>query len=270
MSHASWPRTLFSGVAFLAFATAALAADRAPESSSAKTLDVIVGAGAMLRPTYIGSDHYKAMPLPVLSIKWNDMVSLGPDGLRVYWHGGPVKLGAALVFDGGRDEKDKGGFSFGSGDDRLAGMGDIDAAIGYQLFASYRLWKFDLDAAVTKYDGKQNKGLLVRYGASLPLRLTNRLMVTPQVGATWANDRYMQTFFGVSPDQALHSGFSQFDATGGTSGVFTGLKVNYALSRNWFLMGDVTNTFLMGSAKDSPLAYAPSATTVVTAIGYRF
>lgn len=270
MTSSFWPRTLFSGGIFLAFAASALAADPAPDPSSKKAFDIVVGAGAMLRPTYVGSDHYKAMALPMLSVRWNDMVSLGPDGLRVYWHSGPVKLGAALVYDGGRDQKDKGTFSFGSGDDRLAGMGDIDASIGYQVFASYRLWKLDFDAAVTKYDGKQNKGLLVRYSAAMPMRLTERLMVTPQVGATWANDRYMQTFFGVSPDQALHAGFSQFDASGGTSGVFTGLKANYALSRNWFLMGDVTHNFLMGSAKDSPLAYAKSATTVITAIGYRF
>jgi outer membrane scaffolding protein for murein synthesis (MipA/OmpV family) len=255
---------LCSGV-ILAFSGAAAA-----EGSPAGAFDIVAGAGAMMRPTYIGSDRYQVAPLPLLAVKWNDMVAIGPEGLRVYWHADRLTMGAGLTFDGGRDEKDKNAFSFGSGDDRLKGLGKIDASIGYQLFASYRLWRIDLDAAATKYEGNQNKGLVVRAGAALPLHLTSRLVITPHVGATWANDRYMQTYFGVSDEQALRSNFARFDARSGVSGATGGLKMSYAFDNHWFVMADVSTTALRGDAKHSPLSFSNSATIATTAIGYHF
>jgi outer membrane scaffolding protein for murein synthesis (MipA/OmpV family) len=255
---------LCSGV-LLAFSGAAAAA-----GSPASTFDIIAGAGTAMRPTYIGSDRYRVSPVPLVSVKWNDMVALSAEGLRVYWNADRLTVGAGLTFDGGRDEKDKNAFSFGSGDDRLKGLGKIDASVGYQVFASYRLWRIDLDATAIKYDGNQNKGLVVRAGAALPVHLTNRLVITPHVGAQWANDRTMQTYFGVSDEQALRSGFARFDARGGVSGVTGGLKANYAITNHWFAMADVSTTALMGDAKHSPLSFSNSATIAFTAIGYHF
>jgi outer membrane scaffolding protein for murein synthesis (MipA/OmpV family) len=249
---------------------ASTAAATAKDLWSAEAFDITAGAGVAMRPTYLGSDRYRASPIPLVNVRWNDMVSLGEGGLNVYWHDGPLKIGAGLTFDPGRDEKNHDGFSFESGDDRLKGLGKIDAAIGYQLFASYQLWKFDLDAAVVKYDGKQNKGLVVRAGAGLPIHLTSRLVITPTVGASWANDRYMQTFFGIDAAQALRSGYAAFDAESGFLGVTAGLKAQYAIDRHWFVLGAVSNTFLAGDAKKSPITISDSATTVATAIGYRF
>jgi outer membrane scaffolding protein for murein synthesis (MipA/OmpV family) len=237
---------------------------------SSEAFDVTAGAGVLMRPTYFGSDRYQAAPLPLVNVTWNDMLALGPDGMRLYWHHDRLTLGGGLTFDGGRDTKDHDGFSLKSGDDRLRGLGKIGTAAGYQIFASYRVWKFDLDAAAIKYDGDQNKGVVVRAGAALPLHLSERLVVTPHAGANWTNDRYSRTFFGVSESQALQSRFARFDAASGVASASAGLRLRYAIDRHWFVMGDVTDALLLGDAKKSPISFANSATTVATAIGYHF
>lgn len=268
--HSSLKRSrgLLSCGVFLALAGSASAANN--QWYNAEAFDATVGIGSMMRPTYLGSDRYIASLVPLIDVKWNDMVSLGSDGLRLYWHADRLTIGAGLTFDPGRDEKDSGTFAFGSGDDRLKGLGKIDAALGYQVFASYRLWRIDLHATAIKYDGKQNDGVIVRYGAALPLPLGDKFVVTPHLDSQWANKSYTQTYFGVTQQQALHSGFAQFDAGSGTLGVSAGLNLRYTLSRHWFVMGDVSTNILTGDAKHSPVSYSDTATTAMTMIGYHF
>ena len=261
------------GLRALAFCGAAAALSGAASAHdwwSLEAFDLTAGGGAVMRPTYLGSDRYRASLLPLLSVKWNDTISFGPDGMRLYWHNDRLTLGGGLTFDGGRNEKDRNFFAFGSGDERLKGLGKIDASIGYQLFASYRLWRINLDAAAIKYDGDQNKGVVVRAGAALPLRLTERLTITPHAGATWGNDAYTRTYFGVSATQALQSRFTRFDAASGVESASAGLRLQYAFDKHWFVMADATGALLLGDAKKSPISFANSATTVATAIGYHF
>ncbi len=261
-------RGLLSCGVLLALSGAASAASNHWDSLEA--FDVTAGIGGAMRPTYLGSNRYTASPVPLIDIKWNDMLSLGTDGLRLYWHADRLIIGAGLTFDPGRDEKNSDTFSFRPGDDRLKGLGKIDAAVGYQVFASYRLWRVDLHAAAIKFDGNQNDGVMVRYGAALPLPLGSKFVVTPHIDSLWANRSYTQTYFGVTGQQALQSSFAPFGAGSGTLGVTAGLKLNYAFSRHWFVMADASTTMLTGDAKRSPLSYSDTATIVATMVGYHF
>lgn len=268
MSISQWPR--LTGVLAIALSATALSTGAGAADTSLGRFDVTAGLGAAMRPTYLGSDRYQATLFPLVSVNWNDMVSLGQDGLRVYWRGGGLTAGAGLTFDGGRKEKDANTLGFGNGDSRLAGLGEIDASLGYQAFLGYRLGMVELNTSVVKYDGKQNDGLVVRFGAAVPIKLTNRLTLTPHAESQWANNSYMQTFFGVTPAQALRSRFTAFEAKSGISNVSAGLKATYAFNAHWFAMADASANLLAGDARKSPITYSDTAATVATAIGYRF
>lgn len=257
------------GIAIALSAAAFLGAANAEQPSDSK-FDITAGLGAAMRPTYLGSDRYRVSPIPLVSLRWNDMVALGPEGLRLYWHHDAFTAGVGLTFDGGRDEKDPNSLGFGNGDSRLKGMGKIDAAIGYQAFIAYQLGMVELSGSMTKYEGSQNDGLRARFGAAVPLHLTRAFMVKPHVEAQWANDSYMQTFFGVSAQQATTSQFAQYSAKSGLYDVTGGLTFNYVFSRHWFAMSDVSASILTGDARNSPLTYSKTGVTAMTAIGYRF
>lgn len=258
-----------SGIA-LAFSTVAFLGAADAEQPSDSKFDITAGLGAAMRPTYLGSDRYRVSPIPLVSLRWNDMVALGPEGLRIYWHHEAFTAGVGLTYDGGRDEKDSNSLGFGNGDSRLKGMGKINAAVGYQAFIAYKLGMVELSSSMTKYEGSQNDGMRGRFGASVPLHLTRGFMVKPHVEAQWANDSYMQTFFGVSAQQATTSRFAQFNAKSGVYDVTGGLTFNYAFDRHWFAMSDVSASILTGDARNSPLTYSKTGVTAITGIGYRF
>jgi len=243
--------------------------DAKPDPAAKSDWDVSLGAGAALVPTFEGSDRYHVMPVPLVSITYKDMISLNANGLSAYWRTGDLRIGAGLVYNPGRsDSKDNG--LFGNGDDRLRGMGDIDAALGLKAFASYHLWVMDLSAAVTKYTGNDNDGVVVEMGLKVPYKLTDKFTLTPHVGATWANQDYMQTFFGVTAAQAARSGFARYDADAGFKDIRAGVDANYRFDENWFLNVRAEVKRLVGDAAESPISFSDTGVTAAAMVGYRF
>lgn len=250
---------------------ATLAQDSSHNSTAAvkSEWEVSLGAGAAFVPTFEGSNRYHVVPVPLVSITYKDMISLNHSGLSAYWRTGDLRIGAGLTYNGGRSDSKEGGL-FGSGDDRLKGMGDIDPALGLKAFASYRLWMMDLSAAVTKYTGDDNDGVVVDLGLALPCKLTDKLTLTPQVGTTWANDDYMQTFFGVTSTQAANSGFARYEARAGFKDIRAGVDANYRFDEHWFLSLRAGVKRLIGDAANSPISFSDTGMTAAGMVGYRF
>lgn len=237
---------------------------------TAKTWDVSLGAGTMARPTFSGSDRYTIAPLPLINIKWNDMVSLGYEGLSLYWHHDNFRIGTGLVIDPGRDTSHVNTISFTTGDERLKGLGKIDLSPGLKVFASYQLSSINFMVSGVKYEGSQNKGIVVNFGASAPLQLGSGLTLTPHAGANWADSKYMQTYYGVTAQQSSKSAFAEFDTKAGMRDVNGGITLTYAFNRHWFTSTDFTATQLLGDAKKSPISFSDTGMMVMTAVGYHF
>jgi outer membrane scaffolding protein for murein synthesis (MipA/OmpV family) len=253
----------------LAISTSPALAQRGRPAPQEGPWDVALGVGAIMRPTFEGSDRTRYRPVPLISIKWRDTISFGEGGLNAYWHHRNFRIGGGLTYNFGREDGDSGRL-FGNGDNRLAGLGKIDKALGLRVFASQRLAFINFDVAATKFTGANNKGTEMNFGASVPLPLGGKFMVSPHVRATWANDAYMQTYFGVTPLQASRSIFPAFNAGAGVKDVQGGVNLVYRMNRHWFLLGDVSVTRLMGDAARSPISISDTSIGAMTMIGYRF
>jgi outer membrane protein len=231
--------------------------------------DVNLAVGAAMQPTFHGSDRYRATPVPLVVIRWRDTVSLGVEGLSLYWHHNNLRIGGGVNYEGGRQDHETSGL-LSSGDDRLRGLGNVDASVGLRGFVSYKLGPVYLDTSAIKYLGSQNKGILLNIAASAPLTVTERLVLRPHVGATWADDNYMQTFFGVTPFQASRSIFPTFSATAGLEDFNGGLTIVYLLNKHWFWGADATATQYLDHAARSPITISSTNATLATVIGYHF
>jgi outer membrane protein len=238
-------------------------------SSANRDWDVTVGGGIAVRPTYEGSNRYMVSPVPFVKITYDDMVSLGNGGLNAYWHHDKFRIGGGLTYNGGRKDNSGNGV-FNEGDDRLNGLGNVSGALGLKAFASYDLKPVNFSASITKFVGSDNDGLLVDVGASLPYKLTDHITLTPHVGATWANDSYMQTFFGVTPVQSANSGFSQFNAGSGFKDVGAGINTRYQVDEHWFIGANADVKELTGDAAKSPISFSSTEATFMTMVGYHF
>jgi outer membrane protein len=231
--------------------------------------DINVAVGAAMPPTFDGSDRYRASPIPLVIVRWRDTVSLGADGLTLYWHHNNLRIGGGVSYDGGRLDHETNGI-LNSGDNRLRGLGDIDASVGIRGFVSYQWGPTYLDISAAKYIGPQNNGILITLGAAAPLSLTKRLIVRPHVGMTWADDSYMQTFFGVTTLQSSDSIFPRFIAGAGLKDINGGFTVVYLLSQHWFLGADASATQYLADTAKSPLTISNTNATVGAVIGYHF
>ncbi len=238
-----------------------------------KEWDVKLGAGLRVGPRYEGSDFYTPSPVPYFNVNWRDIVSLGVGGLNVnFLPGRNYQFGVGLTYNPGRDEK--GDSFFGTGlfgtDDRLVGLGDIDAALGVRVFGAYKLGPVAFHGSLVKYTGDQNDGILFNLGMGVPFHPTPNLILTPGIGATWATDSYMQTFFGVTAQQASRTAFPTFNAEGGLKDVTAGLNATYLLDRHWFISTDAGIKRLMGDADKSPITESGTSATVGSVVGYHF
>ena len=228
--------------------------------------DVTLGAGAALRPTFEGSDRSIVRPFPVIAVRWRDTISLGEGGISVTGHLKKFRFGGGLTIDAGRKDHSSGGI-FESGDDRLKGLGTIRASPGFRAFASTRLGLFNVEVSAVK---SLNHGVTGTLGLSTALPLGKKLLLMPHVRATWADDKYMQTYFGVTGAQSTASIFRPFNAGSGFKDVEGGVNLIYTVNRHWFVGAGVGVTHLLGDAAISPISFRDTSVTGMAMAGYRF
>jgi outer membrane scaffolding protein for murein synthesis (MipA/OmpV family) len=195
------------------------------------------------------------------------MVSLGMNGLSAYWRHENLRVGGGLTYNLGRTQSNG---IFGQSDSRLNGMGDIPAALGLRGFADYRLGFVDLNASITKLTASGNDGVLVNFGVAMPYKLTDDTAVTARVWATWADQSYTETFFGVTSTQAANSGFRQYAAGAGIKDVGIAVGVNHKLDQHWIVSLDAQVTRLTGDAANSPIVFSKTQAMFLSAVKYHF
>lgn len=229
---------------------------------------VVLGAGGIVRPTFEGSDRYFASPVPLVSINYNDMISLDTSGLNAYWRNGGLQIGGGLTYNLGRLQGSNSVVT--PGDERLNGLGNIPAAAGLRAFANYKLGPVVLGATLTKYLAEGNNGLLIDGLVEIPYRLGERTTLTGRLFATWADQSYMQTWFGVTPGQSISSGYAVYQAEAGIKNVGLGINLRHQFGTNWMLSADARLSRLTGSADHSPITVSNTNMSFLAMLGYRF
>ncbi len=228
---------------------------------------VMVGVGASLRPRYDGSQRYHVLAGPTVDIRYRDLffVSTG-EGIGVNLVSTPHwRAGLALTYDFGRRAADDPG--------HLNGMGNIGFAPEAKIFAEYIVSKelpLVIRANIRRALGGSD-GWIGDVGAYMPMPGSSETFywfAGPTM--TFADSRYMNAWFGVSPTQAAASGYRQYDASAGIKSFGAGLSAMWFLDKHWFLTGDAGWAQLMGSARNSPITQKATNLTVDFSVNYLF
>ncbi len=215
------------------------------------TFRTIVGLGAEDKPIYNGAAAYRVEGGPVINVFYRDVafISTG-DGIGYnVLRGDHYQLGVAMAYDFGRKASDD--------YTNLHGMGDISAAPVAKVFGSVVLSKkFPL---IFRGDVRQfiggAEGAVTDLSVYSPLPGSSKSFVMfagPSI--TLATRHYLQTEFGVTPQQALASGHPVYDETqAGTARVGAGFSATKFLTPHWLLNLDTAISQIRGSASRSPL-----------------
>lgn len=223
-----------------------------------------IGVGIGLVPEYEGSDDYGVMALPLVDIRkpgvffvkgaginLNDgLASAGVTILHFSYLeksslAAQLLIGPLVRLHGSRDK---------NGSDTLDGLGDIDPSVGVGGFMEFNVGPLLANLIMSSQNvGDDNDGLLVTLDTKYTFIASDKLTISPGLSASWADEDYMQGFFGVTDTQAVRSGLRRFDSEAGFKEVGIQLYASYALSTNFSLDGQVGYWRLLNDAADSPI-----------------
>ncbi|WP_425605985.1 MipA/OmpV family protein [Paraburkholderia sejongensis] len=228
---------------------------------------VRLGAAASFQPRFEGSDRYHVVGGPSVDVRYKDLFFLSTgEGFGVnFAQGENWRMSLAAVYDLGRRAQDD--------PQELNGLGNINPAAGLKLSGEYVISKnfpLVLRADIRRYFGGSN-GWIGDLGAYMPMPGSSKTFfwfAGPNV--SFADSKYMNSWFGVNQEQAAHSQYSQYHASAGVKSVGFGVSAVWLFSKHWFATADGAFEQLVGGAGNSPIVRTRATGVADVSINYRF
>ncbi len=216
-------------------------------------LHLSLGAAGVYRPEFKGSKDYEFKPLPFVGLRYDRgdyYVALEGGALRANpGAGGFVEAGPVITYERGRKDDIE--------NPTVRRLGEIDAAVNAGVFVRKR---FDLaggqlgvEAEALVDAGKVHEGTLINLGLGYDRALNDRWSVGVSLATTWADRKYMQTYYGVSSAGAVASGLAPYAAKAGIEKVELSAALRYRISDRWSALAQGGYGRLVDSAADSPI-----------------
>jgi MipA family protein len=278
---------------------AAWAETPAPNAMPDGSRDMYIGLGVVAAPDYLGAREMRSALLPLLQVEWSNGVFVSGMSAGVHLsRRQDVEFGPLLAIDSGRDLDGQprvggvipfdgvstggavppggavpsgGWVPQGTPAQGLQGMPDVRARLQGGAFANYYLApSLRLASSVLYGAGNERDGAVWNIGLQRMWTGLPHHRVSVSAGVNLVNRRYNAGFFGVSLEQAMHSGHPAYAPGGGLRDVYVGAAWNWALSPSWMIASAARLTRLSGDARHSPLVERPSNVTVSSGLVYRF
>jgi outer membrane protein len=217
--------------------------------------DYSIGGGIGIKPDYEGSSDYEMVPLPAGSARFSNGMYIQLMGLNLranvlpndMWRLGPVYNYRPERSDVENNKVDK--------------MKNISDANELGIFGGFEWnhWFVFLD--VLADTGNAYDGWYATLKGGYNWVIDSAWMLSMGAHATYANDDYMDTYFGVSASDAARSGLDPYNADGGMKDYGIDLGLNWNFASSWALRGVASISQLVGDAdNDSPVVDEGSET----------
>ena len=203
-------------------------------ATGGRDFSVELGLGVQGKPTYPGADDAEASPWVI----WQNAQFGSSSGEK---QGFSISPSLGLV--GPRDPDD---------DAALAGLDDIDRAYEVGGKVSYGAGPVTAYGALRRGFGG-HEGLTGEVGATYRTELSDRVTLWSGVELGYGNDKYNDTYFGVSADEAVSSGYPEYSPGGGFNSAAIKFRARYAINDKTAILGEVEYGKLIGDAADSPI-----------------
>ncbi|HTU12925.1 MAG TPA: MipA/OmpV family protein [Allosphingosinicella sp.] len=235
------PAALIGAAALALFAAA---------SPAAAQRTVTVGLGAQAAPKFPGSDEYGIGPLPIIDLRrpGQPITFESADdgaGFGVLGSDSVINFGPAIRFQNKREEEDVG-----------AAVGDVGFTFEVGGFVSIHPSRnFRIRAELRQGIGG-HKALVGSLGADLILRDDENYIFSIGPRVRWADNKYNDRYFGVTPAVSGATGLAALDPDGGVYAIGGIANFTHRLGRNWGVQAYAGYDRLVGDAADSPIVRA--------------
>lgn len=226
-----------------------------PEGSK----DISLSATAALVPRAEGSSGMRLIVLPSASALWSNGVFLRPGGLGMQLSSdGNLRYGPLLNY-GIKSQR--------SDDPTQKTRLDLQAGgfVNYQLlhnlgFSSRLLYGGSFD----------NRGVQLDVGASFSTPITQHQAVSLSAGASVVDQAYMQSYFGVTAEQARVGRRPEYHAGGGLKSVYVAAGWSVELTHKYSLFSGVSISRLGDTPAASPLTNSNQSFGIYSTLSYHY
>jgi len=173
-----------------------------------------------------------------------------------------VRVNVALRFDAGRNENSS---------TALEGTGNIKPTVRVRTSASWKLegpWRLGASWSVDAL-GKGG-GHFGDISGGWEERIAPRTTLTLGTSLSMAGDRYMQSYFGVSQEQAARTTYAVYQPRSGLRDVSVFTNLRHDIGSEWTVLGGGAVTRLLGPAAASPLTGNPNNWGINAGFARRF
>ncbi|MBN3762980.1 MipA/OmpV family protein [Burkholderia sp. Ac-20365] len=243
-------------------AALAIGAATATAFESAYSAEASLGAQINVMPKYEGAASYRAIPLPIFAYDNGLLFVSGLSAGIRYPIGAGFSTGLIAQFDFGRDADDS---------PRLAGTHDISNTARVGGFVDWHKgkWRASFNVLQATHSGY---GLKMRLAGGYTALSTPKNTVHLAVGATFGNEDYMNTYFGVTDQEAAasQSKLPVCSPSAGIKGVDASVTWTHQLNPHWSTAAMLGVSSLVGDAADSPVVEHKAAVFGSVGLAYRF
>lgn len=219
----------------------------------------LVGVGALATPAYQGSSDYRVVPVPIVDIASGPFFANLRNGVGMnVIDAGVFKVGGSVAIMPGYRRRDV-----------PQGVGRLRIGAGGRLFATVNAAGAVFTIGGTQGFAGSTRGAIADASLAYPIIASSRLVLIPSIGASWANRKHNDRYFGIDARAALASGLPRYRAGSGFKDATAGLTTSYQLTDRISLLGAATLTTLLGDAKDSPLVEKRTRPTGLLSVAYR-
>jgi len=206
--------------------------------------DISAGGGIGIAPDYEGSEDYKVVPVPAADIKFGNGMSMKLFGLNLradlvrddMWQLGPVANYRGERNDVKNDAVDK--------------MKKVDGASELGIFGGLMYNKWFVSIELLSDMGNAHDGWYSKLKGGYNWVIDKRVTLSMGASVTYADEDYMQTYFGVSNSDSQRSGLDRYNADAGIKDVGINLGLNWVFNESWSARGIASYTQLVGDADD--------------------
>lgn len=221
---------------------------------SGPQLELELGGGGKVAPTFEGSGNYVLSPYPIVRLKYLSFRNGKSIG------GAPTdgfSFSPSFRYLGARKAVD---------DPVLFGLPDRDASIELGAGITYTAGPFSVFATM-RYGVSGHHALVGEFGVDYAFYPAEHVTLSLGPRATWASGDYMDYYFSVSPAAAALSRFPVYDAGGGFKSLGAEALLRYEFADVWALEAGARYDRLVGDAANSPIVAAGSQDQLTFRLG---
>jgi outer membrane scaffolding protein for murein synthesis (MipA/OmpV family) len=234
-----------------------------------------IGLVSQYGPNYFGAEDYRVRLGPAGFVRYGRITVSGSGGFTTrrdddvergvaasLIERDHLRLSLSARWTNGRRE---------SNSDRLSGMGDIQGTVLARLRVLWTPegpWHYALGVS-TDLLGNGN-GWIADVGVAREWQLAPQTKLHFGASLSVGGDTYMQSWYGVTPEQAARTGYAVYTPGNGLRDISLGLTVRHEFGPRW---GGFLSTGLstqLGAAADSPLVQQRTGWSVGSGLAWRF